>query len=315
MFAIPARNLDVLTLNSETLAKNTVSHASINSPDMTINSQYHVSTARILNQNIMNKPITANDISRLLHQKHSVEKFLCVDECKTGSTWFSSRCPRLDLWVMARSYTNARFIGYEIKVSRQDFLRDIKWAEYLKYCTEFYFVTPPDIIDPAEVPEQAGLLITSKNCKRLMTKKKAPVRDVEIPTSLLIYILMSRARIVGDMFQTRPKTEIWKEKLQQLKSNKKLGHALAYQIKSRVDKEVKDIRVKNDRLRLENDRLKDVKTWLEKKGVSLNDVMVGYGVRHNRLEELITGLPYGFVNDIQRANQNLKDLLDKLTPK
>ena len=261
----------------------------------------------------MNKPTTANDILKLLHQKHSVEKFLCVDECKTGSTWFGPKCPRLDMWVMARSYANARFIGYEIKVNRQDFLRDIKWSDYLVYCTEFYFVAPAGIIDPTEVPEQAGLLVASKNIKRLMTKKKAPVRNVEIPTSILIYILMSRARIVGDMFQTRPKTEIWKDWLKQVKSNKKLGHSLGREIRKRVDREVEEVGKRNAKLEGENSRLQDVKNWLEKKGVSLNDVTMGYGVRHDKLEEILTGLPYGFVNEIQQAQRNLKDLLDKLT--
>ncbi len=263
----------------------------------------------------MNKPIIAQDILKLLHQKHSVDKFLCVDECKTGSTWFSPKCPRLDMWVMARSYANARFIGYEIKVNRQDFLRDFKWSDYLPYCTEFYFVAPAGIIDPTEVPEQAGLLVASKNIRRLMTKKKAPVRDVEIPASLLIYILMSRVRIVGDMFQTQPKTEIWKDWLKQVKSNKKLGYTLGREIRKRVDREVEEVGKRNAKLESENIRLQDIKNWLEKKDVSLNDVTMGYGVRHDKLEEILTGLPYGFVNEIQQAQRNLKDLLDKLTIK
>lgn len=254
----------------------------------------------------------ASDILELLHQKHSVEKFLCVDECKTGSTWFGPTCLRLDLWVMARSYAHPRFIGYEIKVRRQDFLRDVKWQEYLPYCTELYFVAPAGIIDPAEVPEQAGLLVASKNLKRLFTKKKAPFRDIEIPAPLLIYILMSRARIVGDMFQTRPKTELWKEWLKELKSNKRLGHTLGREIRKRVDGEVEAVVKRNARLEDENGRLQNIKDWLEKKGVSLADVTVSYTVRHDRLEELLSGLPYGFVADVKRMQVNLKDLLGKI---
>jgi len=134
----------------------------------------------------------ASDIIRLLEREYPIEKFLSVPECKTGSPWIQRRCPRFDLWVMARSWVYPRFIGCEIKVSRSDFLRDNKWQDYLPYCTEFYFVAPPDIIDPAEVPEAAGLMVASEEGKKLTTEKEAPVRDVEIPRSILIYILMAR---------------------------------------------------------------------------------------------------------------------------
>ena len=123
---------------------------------------------------------------------------------------------------------------------------------------------------------------------------------------------MSRARIVGDMFQTQPKTEIWKDWLKQARMNKKLGYSLGFEIRKRVDREVKAIKARNGELIQENDRLQDVKNWLEKKDVSLDDVTMGYGVRHDRLEEILTGLPYGFVNEIHQAQRNLKDLLDKL---
>jgi len=260
----------------------------------------------------MSKKITAYDISKLLHKKHSVEKFLCVDECKADSTWFSQRCPRLDMWVMARSYAHPRFIGYEIKISRQDFLKDVKWVDYLKYCTEFYFVVPPDIVDVSEIPEQAGLLVASKNCKVLMTKKKAPVRNVKIPQSILIYILMSRAVVVGDMFQTRPKVEIWKDRLKQIKSNKRLGHTLSYLIRERVNREVKEIKNENGNLKHENNQLQSIKEWIGKKGVNINSVATGYSVQYHKLDELINGLPHGFVGNIEAIVRNLSELLKDL---
>ena len=139
--------------------------------------------------------MNAYDITKLLEQKYPIEKFLSVPECKTGSPWIQRRCPRFDLWVIARSWVHPRFIGCEIKTTRQDFLRDKKWQYYLPYCTEFYFVAPPGIIDPVEVPETAGLMVASEEGKKLTTEKEAPVRDVEIPRSILIYILMARTRI------------------------------------------------------------------------------------------------------------------------
>jgi hypothetical protein len=75
--------------------------------------------------------VKSNDILKLLSEKHSEDVF--VPECKNGSTWLSTHL-RLDAWVMNRSWTKLKFTGYEIKVSRQDFLRDdthdIKWHNY-----------------------------------------------------------------------------------------------------------------------------------------------------------------------------------------
>ena len=262
------------------------------------------------------KQITANDILKLLHKKHGVEKYLCVDECKVGSTWFTHNCSRLDLWVMARSWAHPRFIGYEIKVNRQDFLGDVKWPDYLHYCTELYFVAPPGIIDASEVPEQAGLLVSSKNCKRLYTKKKAPVRNVEIPNSILIYILMSRTKIVGDMFLTRPNIEIWKEHLKQLKENKKVGYAISYHISNKVDKEVKEIKQRNRKLEDENNKLIAIKKALEEMGVDMEHIVSGYSnfVKKDRLNEILTGIPYDLVQFLKSAEANLaraNSLLEK----
>ena len=91
--------------------------------------------------------ITANDILKLLEKKYPIEKFVSVPECKVGATWTVERCPRIDFWTMARSYAQPSFTAYEIKVSRNDFINDNKWVDYLPYCTEFYFISPPDIID------------------------------------------------------------------------------------------------------------------------------------------------------------------------
>lgn len=121
-----------------------------------------------------NKP-SSTDIFRLLQERFPLEKFLVVPECKTASTWFSPRCSRFDAWILARSWRHPRFIGCEIKISRQDFLNDNKWPDYLPFCSEFYFVVSHEIVDSAEVPEQAGLMEASKNCKKLIVKKR-PLR-------------------------------------------------------------------------------------------------------------------------------------------
>ena len=46
----------------------------------------------------------------------------------------------------------------EVKSSREDYLTDLKWGEYLPYCDAFYFAVAPEF--PRELlPEEPGLIV------------------------------------------------------------------------------------------------------------------------------------------------------------
>ena len=247
--------------------------------------------------------ISASDIINLLNKKYPVEKFLTVPECKIGSTWFKSMCSRFDFWVMARSWAHPQFIGCEVKVNRQDFIRDTKWPSYLDYCTEFYFVSPPGIIAPEEVPEQAGLMVCTKNCKKIITKKKAPVRDVQIPHSIFIYILMCRTRITEDT--GRPMADLWKDRLKEMQSNKRLGHEVAFTIRHQVEKKVRAVLDENRKLHEENEKLQVVKDCMENLGISTDDFRFGgrYTVER-KLKEALSGIPFDLPQYLKQIERN-----------
>ncbi len=48
--------------------------------------------------------------------------------------------------------------GFEIKRSRADFLRDIKWTQYTQFLSSLTLVCPPNIISPDEISSPFGLL-------------------------------------------------------------------------------------------------------------------------------------------------------------
>jgi hypothetical protein len=48
--------------------------------------------------------------------------------------------------------------GFEIKVSRSDFLKDEKWQEYAEFCSSLSIVCPAGLIQKQEVPKPFGLL-------------------------------------------------------------------------------------------------------------------------------------------------------------
>jgi hypothetical protein len=46
----------------------------------------------------------------------------------------------------------------EVKSSREDYLTDVKWGEYLPYCDAFYFAVAPEF--PRDLlPEEPGLIV------------------------------------------------------------------------------------------------------------------------------------------------------------
>ena len=138
--------------------------------------------------------MTADIILQALKNRHWEDVF--IPECKTGPTWFNHNLRKFDAWVMTRSWVNLRMIGYEIKVSRNDFKQDKKWREYLPYCHQLYFICPWGLIQPEEINGEAGLCWLSKNGKRIYIKKHVLQRDIEIPVELLIHVVMSRTVVM-----------------------------------------------------------------------------------------------------------------------
>ena len=151
----------------------------------------------------MNK---TSQIINLLSIRHRKDVF--VTECKTGSTWDKHR--KFDAWVMRKSWINHMIFGYEVKISRSDFLQDKKWRDYLPYCHKFYFVTPWGLIDKQEIEEPAGLIYASKNMSKLYIQKRVSPRIIQDPINIYIYLLMSRTILVSP-------TEHWDYELGKLK--------------------------------------------------------------------------------------------------
>lgn len=220
---------------------------------------------------IMKNKINAKIILNLLLQKHS--KDLCIPECKTGGTWGMGKLYIMDLWVMRRSWTKPNIYCYEIKISRNDFLQDNKWNEYLKYCSDFYFVSPPGIIQTNELPPEVGLIETSKNCKKLFTKKKAVSRiKNELPNTVFKYVLMWRSIQKTEQEINSTKT-YWKEWIKNKKIDNKFGHFVSKNIRKIIEENINKVKKENELLKIENDNLKDVKEIILKLGFSQENIV------------------------------------------
>lgn len=139
--------------------------------------------------------VTSKDIKIALKGKHLDNRSFFITECKTCSSYFPDPQGLLifDGLAITKSYTQPCIIGYEIKVSRSDFLQDNKWHLYLQYCNEFFFVCPKGLIKKDELPEGVGLIYYDPNAKRMLnTVKKALYRQIEEPVGVYKYIIYSR---------------------------------------------------------------------------------------------------------------------------
>ena len=75
-------------------------------------------------------------------------------------TKLGAKSRRIDFWTLSPHPGKGHLAtSYEIKVSRQDFKRDthVKQREARLFSDQFYYVTPPGLVTPEEIPDWAGL--------------------------------------------------------------------------------------------------------------------------------------------------------------
>lgn len=258
--------------------------------------------------------ITANMLLDLLLIKHSGD--LAVPECKTGPTHYASALKKLDLWVMKKSWANPQTYGYEIKVSRNDFVRDNKWQNYLEFCSNFYFVAPPGIIEIGEVPADAGLLVSSKRGTRLYTKKKAPYRNIQVPDSIFRYILMWRAKI-GREHEKKSSKEYWTKWLEEKKADQELGHRVSRKVSQILSEKVDKAYAESHRVQKVNEKLQEIKDLILKLGFKPTEIYQWQFKERfeQRIKELNAGLPEELIPWLKQAEINLGRAHDLLTKK
>lgn len=141
----------------------------------------------------MAQKVTSTDIKLALKEFHNGKPSYFITECKTCSTYFPDPqgLLKFDGLAITKSYTKPNIIGYEIKVSRNDFLQDNKWHLYLQYCNEFYFVVPKGLVKKEELPDHVGLIYFNPDTKGLRTVKKALYRQIEEPVGVYKYIIFT----------------------------------------------------------------------------------------------------------------------------
>jgi hypothetical protein len=191
--------------------------------------------------------MNSKHIVEALCKKHKKDFYL--EQVKSGPTWGNQELFQLDMWVMKLQW-KLHTIGYEIKVSRNDFVNDSKWPNYLKFCNQFSWVCPDGMISRDEIDPEVGLIYVKED-GTYRTVKRALFRNVQIPAELYRYIIMWR--LYSRPIERRTRKEIIQDFLDDKMSNIELGNAF----KGKLIKE-------NAKLQLENTKLlHKVENWKE----------------------------------------------------
>lgn len=258
--------------------------------------------------------VAAHHILELLAEKHSKDVF--VPECKDGPTQSVSNYSRMDAWVMNRSWARPCYTAYEIKVYRSDFLSDKKWRYYLPYCNEFYFVAPKGMIRPDELPPEAGLMeqLGGPQGRRLIRRKNAPWRDVEVPESLFRYVLMARVKVGRSEYlieQTKDeRAEEWRQFIAEKVALRKLGHEVAKAIREKAQ----HLESENERLAKRMDTYDDIRELCQRLSIDPDEYVSAWTVEQRIKEQQKVFEPRLLVamRSLQSSLSHALDKADKL---
>lgn len=177
--------------------------------------------------------MNSKEVELALSKRHTNDFF--ITECKNGPTWFGEHS-RMDVVAISKSWEHPCVTVYEVKVSRQDFLRDDKWPGYLNYSNRFLFACPSGLIQPEEITDPRVGLVWVNEKGNCITKKQVMARAVDIPADFFKYILYSRIDSDRTPFYS-DREEYMKDYLE----HKKSASVLAHQVESELVKRVAEL--------------------------------------------------------------------------
>lgn len=137
---------------------------------------------------------------RALYIRHNPPSRQSWEWCYLPELYVGER--RLDGWAIKKQYPSFERRAYEIKVTRSDFLSEIrkpeKREEAFSVSNRFFFVAPTGLIETDEFPDGCGLIEIRLGKKgslydQTRMKVEAPWRDVEDPSLRLLCEIARRA--------------------------------------------------------------------------------------------------------------------------
>lgn len=126
--------------------------------------------------------MNATDILALLRTRYAPPAWAFVSDVANGTGSYARR--RADAVAMSLWPSRGLTIhGFEIKVSRGDFIRELKQPEKAESvassCDFWWLVAPPDIVRDGELPDAWGLLVAKGGQIRQVKEARALHADID----------------------------------------------------------------------------------------------------------------------------------------
>ena len=255
--------------------------------------------------------MTSDALLKALSARHADDVF--VPECKDGATQTRSH-KRLDAWVLRRTWSPVTTIGYEIKVSRSDWRRDQKLDVYAGLCHLLIVVAPKDVVPLEELPVGVGLLEPVGDGSRLVMRRKPTRREIDVPVSLLLYVLMSRAAIQCERPTQDYREHARKWRVQELTewvSKREERRSLSYAVSQKIREQFDAQELRLSELESQVAQLADVRKRIIELGFDPSQPTNFWRVRE-QLNAIGKAIPQDLVWDVQRQAKSLERLATRL---
>lgn len=131
------------------------------------------------------------EVRALLRERYAAPAWAFLEEVRNG-TGYGRTVRTADALAMSL-YPSAglHLHGFEIKVSRADWLRELKAPdkadEISRYCNFWWIVAPPDVVQVAELPPKWGLMLAGK---KLRVEVAAPALEPQPPSLPMLAAIM-----------------------------------------------------------------------------------------------------------------------------
>jgi len=126
--------------------------------------------------------LTAEKIYGFLAEQYLLPKWVLIPELRGATAYYSMRSIDAFAFACWSKPHPGYSIAYEIKVSRQDYMREMadpsKREVFVRNSHQFYFIVPHNLIKPEEVPGECGLIYVGET-GRFTYPKIAPQRKME----------------------------------------------------------------------------------------------------------------------------------------
>jgi hypothetical protein len=256
--------------------------------------------------------IDAPALIQMLATRHSADVF--VPECKDGPTQTRAH-RRIDAWVLLKTWSPITTIGYEVKVSVSDWRRDNKLHDYMPLCHLLYVVAPKGVVPHQELPAGVGLMEPVGDAGRLQIRRKAARREVTLPSELMVYVLMCRAKITRETNEWHPEDRNWRTtQLRQWVEEKDSRRGLSFAVSQKIRDSFEHQQLELEAERRRHDELETIRARIVELGFDPSKPINTWQVRDrlNRLSAIIDNFTLTDIRQTAKSLTKVAEALERL---